>query len=274
MQCPYCSSLLTVRNGHDEKGVQRYKCNDCKKRFCEKGIFARMRFPREIIMNALYLRSYPLSLRDVKRVLKKLKYIKVSHVSVYNWILKFYPKLIEIEKRIPLNFTKIWHVDEKFIKVRKSKDDFAYLWVVSDSNSNIIAVHVSDKRDIANAKIVLRKARERAGFSPEVIVSDGLQSYKAACRIFGRKVKHCVAHFESKLYFYEGKIIKLSNNKIERINGFFALWLHVCRGLKSFETANLWLEFFVIHYNYLKPKGAEEKVKVEWEEVPLLINVK
>jgi len=274
MKCPYCSSFLAVKNGHDKKGVQRYKCNACKKRFCEKGIFARMRFPREIILNALFLRSYPLSLRNVKRILKKLKHVQVSHVSIFNWIIKFYPKLIAIEKRIPLAFTKIWHVDEKFIRVRKSKDDFAYLWVASDSRSNIIAVHVSNERDAKNAKIILRKARERAGFAPEVIVTDGLQGYKSACRIFGRKVKHCVAHFEAKLYFYDGKIIKLSNNRIERINGFFALWLHVCRGLKSFKTANLWLEFFAVHYNYLMPHGEKEKVKVEWEKVPLLINTR
>ena len=106
-----------------------------------------MRTPKNIIMNALYLRSYTLSLRDVKRVIKKLKFYKTTHVSIYNWIMKFYPKLVEIEKKKPISFTNIWHVDEKFIRVRKSKDDFAYLWVVSDSDSNIIAVNVSNTRD-------------------------------------------------------------------------------------------------------------------------------
>jgi transposase-like protein len=77
--------------------------------------------------------------------------------------MKFYLRLVEIEKRKPINFTNIRHVDEKFIKVRKSKDAFAYLWVVSDSNSNIIAVNVSNTRNAESAKIILRKARERAG---------------------------------------------------------------------------------------------------------------
>ena len=269
--CPYCSSPNFVRNGHDKKGVQRCKCCDCKKRFCEKGIFARMRTPKEIIMNALYLRSYTLSLRNVKRVIKKLKFYKTTHVSIYNWIMKFYPRLSEIEKKKPINFTNIWHVDEKFIRVRKSKDPFAYLWVVSDSNSNIIAVHVSNGRNVESAKIVLRKAKERTGFDPRVIVTDGLQGSKSATKIFGRKVKHVVAHFEKKGIVIDKRILLLSNNKIERINGFFALWLHVCRGLKSFKTANIWIDFFAMHYNYLMPHGEKEEVRVEWEEIPLII---
>ena len=66
--CIYCLSSNFVLNGHDARGVQRYKCCECKRRFCEKGIFARMRTPKEIIMNALYLRSYLLSLHDVKNI--------------------------------------------------------------------------------------------------------------------------------------------------------------------------------------------------------------
>ena len=117
--CIYCSSSNFVLNGHDKEGVQRYKCCECKKRFCEKGIFARMRFPKEVITNALFLRLYPLSTRNVKRILRKLNYIKVSHVSIYNWVLKFASHLCKFANITPLNFTNFWHVDEKFIKVRK-----------------------------------------------------------------------------------------------------------------------------------------------------------
>ena len=214
--CPYCSSPNFVRNGHDKKGVQRCKCCDCKKRFCEKGIFARMRTSKEIIMNALYLRSYTLSLRNVKRVIKKLKFYKTTHVSIYNWIMKFYPRLSEIEKKKPINFTNIWHVDEKFIRVRKSKDPFAYLWVVSDSNSNIIAVHVSNGRNVESAKIVLRKAKERTGFDPRVIVTDGLQGYKKAYRkVWGSKTRKDDRKTWIRLKADKDK----RNNIVERIQG-------------------------------------------------------
>lgn len=275
MQCIYCNSFLTVKNGYDKKGVQRFKCNDCNKRFCEKGIFARMRFPREVIMNALFLRLYPLSMRNVKKILRKLKHIKVSHVSIYNWIIKFAPHLSNLARIIPLNFTKIWHVDEKFIKVKGSKDDFAYLWIVSDTNNNILATHVSFARDMINAKIVLKKAKERAGFDPEILVSDGLQGYKRACKkIFGRKTRHVETHFKAKNVVHKRKWYKLSNNRAESINRFYALWLHVCKGFKRLDNANLWIEFFTVNYNYLMAHGEKEEVKVEWKKIPVLIKVR
>lgn len=29
--CPNCSSCNVVKNGHTKKGIQTYKCNDCKR---------------------------------------------------------------------------------------------------------------------------------------------------------------------------------------------------------------------------------------------------
>lgn len=271
--CIYCSSSNFVLNGHDKRGVQRYKCNDCHRRFCDKGIFARHRFSSEIIINAIFLRSFTLSTRNVKRILMKMEFIKVSHKSIYNWIIKFAPYLIVIANKKPINFSSIWHVDEKFIHVRGSKDPHAYLWIVSDSKSNIIATHVSFCRDEANAKIVFLKAKDRAGFSPEIIVSDGLQGYKGACSwIFGRKTRHVIAHFEAVGIVHKKKLMKISNNRAERINEFPALWLHVCRGFKRLDRANLLIEFFAVNYNYFMEHPTKEAPKIAWEKIPLLIN--
>ena len=272
MNCIYCSSSIIVLNGHDKKGVQRYKCNDCHRRFCEKGIFARYRFPKEVIINAIFLRSFPLSTRNVKRILKKIELVKVSHVSIYNWIIKFVPHLLKISFINPINFSSVWHVDEKFIHVRGSKDSHAYLWIVSDSNSKIIAVHISFERDYNNAKIILQKAKNIASFSPEIIVSDGLQGYKKACKkVFGGKTRHVIAHFEAVGIVHNRKLMKISNNRAERINEFPALWLHVCRGFKRLDRARLFIEFFVINYNYLMPHGIKETSKIKWEEVEAII---
>jgi len=274
MNCIHCSSSNFVRNGHSEKGVQRYKCKDCKKRICEKGIFARMRFPKEVITNALFLKLYPLSTRNVKRILRKLNYVKVSHVSIFNWVMKFAEHLCKFANIFPLNFSKIWHVDEKFIKVRrinkKRKREFAYLWIVSDDKNNIIATHVSFSRDIINAKIVFQKAKQRAGFSPELLISDGLQGYKKAVKKI-LNCRHVIAHFKARKIIHNKRWYKLSNNRAESINRFYALWLHACKGFKRIDNANLWIEFFTINYNYLMPRGKKEEVKVEWKKVPRLI---
>lgn len=120
-------------------------------------------------MDALFLYSQPISTRGVTVNLKRFRKIKPSHVSVYNWVVKFAFYLIKIASKKPIRLTNFWHVDEKFIHVRGSKDPHAYLWIVSDSNSKIIATHVSFARDKDNAIIVLMKAKERAGFNPEIL---------------------------------------------------------------------------------------------------------
>ena len=165
MNCIYCNSFWTVKNGRDKKRVQRYKCNECHRRFCEKGLFIRFRTDKQFIFDCLYLRSHTLSLREVKRIAKKFFKIKRSHVAIYNWVMKFQPWLAKIEKSLPLNISDIWHVDEKFIHVRGSKDKHAYLYVVADSNNNVIATLVANSRSGKNAEIILRKARERAGLN-------------------------------------------------------------------------------------------------------------
>ncbi|MEK6928551.1 MAG: DDE-type integrase/transposase/recombinase [Nanoarchaeota archaeon] len=271
--CVNCSSPNYVRNGHDKEGVQRYKCCECKRRFCEKGIFARHRYPVELIMDAIFLYSQPISTRGVVRNLKRFRKIEPSHVSVYNWVIKFASYIIKIASIKPLNFSNEWHCDEKFIRVRKSRDPFAYLWIVSDSNSNIITTHVSFRRNIESAKIVFEKAKQRTGFLPEIMVTDGLQAYKKACKkSFGKNTRHVVAHFEPARIVHKKKLMKLSNNIAERINQFPALRLHAIRGFKRLNRANLLIEFFTIYYNYLMPHGEKEEVKVQWERVPTLIN--
>lgn len=270
--CTHCFSSNFVLNGHDKNGIQRYKCKDCHRRFCEKGIFARHRYPPLIIFDALFLYSQPISTRMVTKNLKRFRKIEPSHVSIYNWIIKFSAYLVKSANKKQLNFSSIWHVDEKFIHVRKSKDPHAYLWIVSDSNSNILSSYVSFLRDEKSAKIVLTKAKERTGFNPDILVSDGLQGYKRACSwAFGRKTKHVIAHFEAVRIIYNEKPIKLSNNPAERRNQYPALRLHAIRGFKRLDRANLLTEFFSVYQNYLMPREKEERVKIQWEELPTIL---
>ena len=263
MKCIHCLSVNTVRNGYSEKGIQRYKCNDCRKRYCAKGFFARFKHHPKDIINTVYLRLHRLSLRETSDAIARLIYIHVSHVTIWKWCMKFISLLVLWASLIDPNYEKLWHVDEKFIKVKGSKDKFAYLFVVCDSKNKILAIFVADSRSGKSAKIVLKKARIKN--NPEIIVTDGLQGYKSACKIFGRKTRHVIAHFKSKGIVHKGKLMKLSNNRIERVNSDIDLFLHVFRGLKSFRTAKIWLQGFAIYHNYLKPS------KISWHKIPKMI---
>ena len=271
MNCIKCNSPNTKLNGF-YRDHQKYKCNCRGKQFTERSFsfFSRHRFPDYVISNAILL-NHQISTRMVKHYFRQNN-IHLSHVSVYNWSKKFDKKLSNLRRVCKVEYTDIWHVDEKFIKVRGSKDDFAYLWVVEDTNNNIIAVHVTDRRDCNGAKQVFRKALLNAGFIPKVVVSDGLQGYKKAVRkIFGRKCRHVIRHFETKAIVLNRKVIYLSNNRIESLNSKINLWYKRFRGFKSLETANLWCEGWMYFYNLLRPRVYQEE-KIKWREAISLCN--
>lgn len=263
MRCIHCLSDKTVRNGYSDKSVQRFKCNGCRRRFCEKGFFAKFRHRPKDIINTVYLRLKRLSLRETSDCIARLIYVHVSHVTVFNWCMKFISLLVLWASLIDPSYEKLWHVDEKFIKVRGSNDKFAYLFVVCDSKNKILAVYVANSRTGKSAKEVLRRARKND--NPEIIITDGMQGYKKACKIFGNKVKHVVAHFKAEGMVHGGKILLLSNNRIERINSDIDLFLHVFRGLKSFRAAQIWMEGFMVYHNYLKPS------RISWHRIPKMI---
>ena len=68
-----------------------------------------------------------------------------------------------------------------------------------------------------------------------------------------------------KFFAYHGETLKLSNNRIERVNSDIDLFLHVFRGLKRFRTAEIWLKGFVIYRNYLKSS------KISWHRADRMV---
>ena len=223
MECPHCKYSNVVKNGKYNT-YQKYKCKNCSLQFSERSLsfFARHRFPEEIIKDAVLFGHF-VSTRNVSFLVKESKGFTFTNMTAYNWIKKFAIFLMKNIKKH--DFSNIWHVDEKFVKVKGSKGDFDYLWVVEDDKNSIVAVYVSDKRDAKSAKIVLELAKKRAFKPPDIIVTDGLPGYKQACKkVFGRKTKHIEAHFEAKRFMRKGRYYILSNNRIESLNSKINLW--------------------------------------------------
>ena len=253
MECISCHSRSVVNNGKYNT-YQKYKCRDCNRQFSERSLsfFARHRFPEEIIKDAVLLGNF-VSTRVVSFLVKESKGFCFTNMTAYNWIRKFAVFLMKNIKK--QEFSNIWHVDEKFVRVKGSKGDFDYMWVVEDDKNSIIAVYVSDKRDCNSARIVLEMAKKRAFKPPDIIVTDGLPGYKYACwKIFGRKTRHIEAHFKAKRFMHKKKYYILSNNRIESLNSKINPWYKKFRGFKSLAAANLWAVMWMEFYNWIRPR--------------------
>lgn len=254
MECFACHSKNVKKNGL-YNNYQKYKCKNCQRQFSERtySFFHRHRFPEEIIKFCI-LQMMFVSTRTAKFLLKEIFQFKASHVSIYNWNKKFAHLLSKLERS--KSFSNIWHVDEKFVRIKGSKDDFAYLWVVIDDKNNMIAVNVSESRDIKSALQILSIAKENTEKPPDIIVTDGLQAYKKACRkVFGGKIKHAVRHFKTRAIMSKGRIYYLSNNRIESLNSKINLWYKKFRGFKRLDTANLWCIMWMYFYNLMRPRN-------------------
>jgi IS6 family transposase len=79
--------------------------------------FAGFRFPAEVIMVAVrwYLR-FGLSHRDVEELLAE-RGVEVDHVSVYRWVQRFTPSLVEAARPCRHRVGDRWWVDETYLKV-------------------------------------------------------------------------------------------------------------------------------------------------------------
>lgn len=256
--CIKCHSENIKKNGR-YKDYQNYKCKNCGRQFSERSFsfFCRHRYPEEVIRNAILCALF-VSTRISKFMVQETMNFTASHVTIFNWMKKF-AHLLSKQKR-PMPFSNIWHVDEKFVRVRGCKD-FAYLWVVMDDKNSIVAVHVSQNRDIASATIALNLAKQRAEKPPDILVTDGCQSYIKACKkVFGHSTKHIVAHFEAKKFMHKGRYYNLSNNRIESLNSKINLWYKKFRGFKRLDTANLWCIMWMHFYNFMRPRTIPHEI--------------
>ncbi len=252
IKCPICKSIDIKKNGY-YKSYQKYKCKNCNRQFSERSFsfFCRHRFPDEVIRNTI-LCSFFVSTRNAAFLAKETLNFSFTHVTAFNWIKKFAYLLSKLSRI--RTFSNIWHIDEKFIKVRGC-EEFAYLWVVIDDKNNIITTYVSKRRDINAATAALKRAKQCSDKPPDILVSDGLQAYNRSCRkVFGRKTKHIVAHFKTKCFMHNKKLYYLNNNRIESLNSKINLWYKKYRGFKSLTSAQLWCEMWMYFYNLIRPR--------------------
>ncbi|MFH1106804.1 MAG: DDE-type integrase/transposase/recombinase [Candidatus Micrarchaeota archaeon] len=215
-----------------------------------------------VVLTAVEFRErYRLSSNEIEQIFKDHFQLTVPNSTVCDWVNRLAGRLTELRQAFKPDFSNLWHVDEIFVKHIVKIDGgkhrfFDYLWVVYDDKLNVVATHVSEKRDYENAKLVLQKAKSFAGFSPRILVSDGLQAYLKACSdVFGRKTLHHVGHFQADQFFWDGRFWLLSNNKAEHGNTFFRAFLRSLKGYKTIQCGRRLLELFSWFFNVRKANG-------------------
>jgi transposase, IS6 family len=182
---------------------------------------AGFRFPREVIAVAVrwYLR-YSLSYRDVEELLAE-RGSTVDHVSIYRWVQRFTPELLEAARPARRAPGDRWFVDETYVKVAGR---WTYLYRAVDQHGQVVDVLLSAQRDLAAARRFFTRALQ-AGTVPVQITTDRAPAYPRVLDELVPSAQHTVEQY--------------ANNPIECDHGRLKARLRPMRGLKRHRSARI-----------------------------------
>ncbi len=254
VSCPNNDSGRIIKIGF-QAGKQRYRCKTCGKKFREPDAFQQRRhFPIQQVGAALqgYFdgQSYREAARSIGRTFRT---DPPDEASVFRWVQGYSRGAAEEMRKHKVPTGKEWVADEMEVKVGKNK---YWLWNVQDKRSRyLLATHLTPKRDTRAGEIVMRKAKEAAANTPEVIRTDKLTSYTPAIKKVFPKTEHLKS---------EGLRAEINNNLSERMQGTIRERDKVLRSMKTRETGQNYLDGWAVDFNWFRPHmGVGEKTPAQ-----------
>jgi putative transposase len=261
MLCPNCKGAKgdivfwgkrkTVERGE----IQRFKCNECGRTWCEDIGFKRKKKAESTILAVLSQYWKGLTSRELADE------HSIDQKTVLSWIHEYACRLYALlGNRVP-RVTKRLHLDELFLRMG-GKQDFHYVWDAICAKTRFVWILLSPCRDFVSAKRLLDECP-----LAETVVSDGAFSYPRVIRerYHGQAKHHQCVDFEEKKH----------NNLVERLQNTLRRFLHPRRGFASLVTGINQLHGFWVYYNFIRKHSSigmtpAEKAGVidRWRQAP------
>ncbi len=239
--CPACDSDRVVKVGF-QKGVQRYLCRKCKKKFRANGKATGRRMDAEMMGSAIRDFYTGKSYKQIAEGLKEEYDIpEPSKATIYEWVRDYTDEAKELTADMKAQVGDEWVADEMSVKVAGWQ---MWNWNVMDTKTRfILASHLSRTRTKEEAIKTMEKAKAAAGKDPKTIKTDKLTSYRPGIT----KVFPNTLHIKS-----QGITSSLNNNMSERLQGTYRSREKTLRGLDSMESAQRYLDGWTITYNHMR----------------------
>jgi transposase-like protein len=248
--CQMCQSgdvILYGKRQNKSGAIRRYLCKSCGHQFTGRDGFQRRRADPEKIALALDLYFRGMSVRKVAEHFRQVHGLKISHFTVYKWVVHFGKLAAEWMDRQGAQTGDKWHVDETVVSV---DGDRHYVWNVLDAETRfLLATHVSRDRGMADTRAPLRKAKGVAFDKPTMVYTDGMMAYPAAvAKEFGAGRGHLGSPHKR----VPSIRAKESNNLVERLHGTEKERIKVMRGFDTKRGTGALMEGFRAHYNLIR----------------------
>ena len=179
-KCVKCSSEKIVKNGTRkiiDGRKQMWKCHDCKYRFALEDI-REYKATTEIIIKSIDLYVQGESYRSIANTLKQFHNLKVSQVSVMNWIKKYTFIVDNYLQTFTPEASDTWHADEQFVSVKNRQ---RYVWNCMDNKTRfLLASNVTNQRSTKDARTLFQQAKKTANKMALTVITDGSFNYVKA----------------------------------------------------------------------------------------------
>jgi transposase, IS6 family len=155
---------------------------------------------------------YSLSHRDVEELLAE-RGITVDHVTIYRWVQRFTPLLIDAARPCRHATGDRWFVNETYVKIARR---WVYLYRAIDQFGQVIDVLVAEKRDTAATRRFFTRTLAH-GPSPTEVTTDRAPAYPRVLDELVPAARHVTEQY--------------ANNPIEADHGRLKSHLRPTRGL-------------------------------------------
>jgi len=161
-----------------------------------------------------------LSYRDLEELLAE-RGIEVDHVTLYRWVQRFTPLLIDAARPVRHVAGGRWFVDETYVKVAGV---WRYVYRAVDQHGQVIDVYVSRRRDTGSARRFFTVALTVHG-DPGEVITDRTPALANAIEELVPAALHNTGQYE--------------NNRVECDHGRLKARLRPMRGIKTNRTASV-----------------------------------
>jgi putative transposase len=202
----------------------------------------KMKTPAKRIASAVGMYYGGMPLDAIQQQFKQDYGLDMSESNYWNWVQRFTKDAVRQAKHFKPNVGDHWIADETYMKLGKRN---VYFWDIIDRDTRyLLASHVSFTRRIEDARKLMELAKQRAGKSPKVVVTDKLASYIMGVEdAFGSESRHNRGGPFS---------LEHSTSLIERFHRTLEQRTKVFQKYKDIDDIRLLTDGWLINYNFFK----------------------
>ena len=259
--CKHCGAGGVVKYG-SYKGVQRYWCKVCQRKFKDDDTVFHMKVSPQFISSALDMYYTGMSINDICEHFRNAQGYHPSKSVVFQWVDKYTDMAVDHFRQYKPQVGSIWACDETVLRLDKKKK--IWFWDIIDTKTRyLIASRVSNTRTTNDAQKLMETARRVTGITPKKVITDKLYAYWDGIElVFGADTEHVQSG-----PFAKGD----STSKIERFHSILKERTKVMKAFRNIDTLIQFTDGFLVYYNYLKPhhslkgKTPAEVAKVDYD---------